>query len=315
MSPVKLGLSIAWPAFWTGIPIKCALALLLLAMGVHPWEMPGLAFLLVLSIPIDIWALNVTAKTVFLDRLHLKPPESIGPTLWWQLALMSAVYLPIAYMIESQVVAVAKSVAASIMGLLESLPVAEKISIELVLWSSVATAVLLILILGWLYLVGWIVRKQVSAAPPADAPYQALVRQWDLMRVPADQPLLLAAFTASGVLLVLLFWAVMPVMTPHPHEDYKEKAKAAKVQPIRPAETLQKTEKLIAQAEAAVEALEKAPTEKDPKEKDKGKGSANAPASKVQPISATKAEPPKAVKKDLGAGKADSREADEGHKH
>ena len=109
------------------------------------------------------------------------------------------------------------------MALLQSIPVAERISIELVLWSSVATAVLLILVLGWLYLVGWIVRKQVSAAPPADAPYPALVRQWDLMRVPADQPLLLAAFTAVGVVLVLLFWAVMPVMTPHPHEDYKER--------------------------------------------------------------------------------------------
>jgi len=320
MSPVKLGLSIAWPAFWTGIPIKCILVLLLLAMGVHPWEMPGLAILLVLSIPIDIWALNVTAKTVFLERLSVRPPESIGLTLWWQLALMSAVYLPIAYVIESQVVAMAKSITASIMALLQSIPVAERISIELVLWSSVATAVLLILVLGWLYLVGWIVRKQVSAAPPADAPYPALVRQWDLMRVPVDQPLLLAAFTASGALLVLLFWAVMPVMTPHPHEDYKEaRAKAEKVHPpIRPAETLQKTEKLIAQAETTVEALEaKAQAEsKDPKEKDKGKGSANAPVTKVQPVSATKAEPAKAAKKDLGAGKTDSREqADDGHKH
>ena len=57
MSSVKLGLAVAWPAFWTGVPIKIVIALLLLAMGLYPWEMPGLAFLLLLSIPIDIWAL------------------------------------------------------------------------------------------------------------------------------------------------------------------------------------------------------------------------------------------------------------------
>src|SRR2546426_1997057 len=84
MSSVKLGLAVAWPAFWTGVPIKIVLILLLLAMGVPPWEMPGLALLLLLSIPVDIWALGLSARTVFLDRLHLEPPESAGVSLWWQ---------------------------------------------------------------------------------------------------------------------------------------------------------------------------------------------------------------------------------------
>ena len=289
MSPIKLGFSIAWSAFWTGVPLKIILVLLFLAMGVHPWEMPGLPFLLLLSIPIDIWALNVTSKTVFLDRLRARPPDGIGLTLWWQAALMSAVYLPAAYLIQSEVVAGAKSVAASIMSWLQALPVAERISIELVLWGSVATIVLLTLVLGWLYLFGRIVRVQVAAAVPADAPYPALVRQWDLMRVPADQPLLLAAFTASGVVLVLLFWGFMPVTTPHPHEDYKEKKAAKASPPLRPVETLQKTEKVIAQAEVAVAALEaKSQGEKDSKDKEKGKGSAREAAPKVIPAQATK---------------------------
>src|SRR5688500_16700124 len=115
MSPVKLGLSIGWAAFWTGVPIKVVLVLLLLAMGVHPWEMPGLAVLLLLSIPIDIWALGVTAKTVFLDRLRVKPPDGIGLTLWWQMALLNAVYLPIAYIVQTQTVAIAKSMTAAIL--------------------------------------------------------------------------------------------------------------------------------------------------------------------------------------------------------
>ena len=256
MSPVKLGLAVAWPAFWTGVPIKVVLGLLLLAMGVHPWEMPGLALLLLLSIPVDIWALGVSARTVFLDRLHLEPPESVGVTLWWQAALLNAVYLPISYGIESQVVAGAKAVVGGMfeIELLKNLPVPERISLELVLWGSVATVVLLGLALGWLFLFGQIVRRQAAAARPTTEPYQALVRRWDLLRVPSDQPLVLTGFTATGVLLVLLFWAVMPVTTPHPHELYRKEP--AKVEVFKPAEALQRTEKLIAQADSAVKTLE-----------------------------------------------------------
>ena len=101
ISSVKLGLLVAWPAFWIGVPLKLVLSLLLLAMGLHPWEMPGLAFLLLLSIPIDIWALGLSARTVFLERLRLQAPEGVGrhlmvavgasechlsadPIFWWR---------------------------------------------------------------------------------------------------------------------------------------------------------------------------------------------------------------------------------------
>ena len=249
MSSVKLGLAVAWPAFWTGVPIKIVIALLFLAMGLYPWEMPGLAFLLLLSIPIDIWALDLSAKTVFLERLRLQPPARVGVTLWWQAMLLYALYLPIAYLIESQTVAGAKAVAGRVfeLELLKSLPVPE--------WGSVAAVVMLTLVVGWLFGFGRIVEKQAATAKPAPEPYQALVRQWDLLRVPADQPLLLTVFAATGVTLVVLFWAFMPVTTPHPHELY-QKPQGRVAPPLKPAEALQKTEKVIAQAELAVQALE-----------------------------------------------------------
>jgi hypothetical protein len=193
-------------------------------------------------------------------------------TLWWQVALLSAVYLPIGYVIESQTITVSKSIATHLMDLVKGLPVAERIGIELVLWGSVATAVLIVLILGWLYGFGVIVRRQATKAHPSDAPYPVLVKRWDLMRIPADQTLALTVFVATGVVLVMLFWAFMPVTTPHPHEEYTKVRGSAKVaKPLRPAEVLQKTETVIAQAESSVQALEaKAQT------KDKGKNKAAA---------------------------------------
>ncbi len=273
MSSVKLGLAVAWPAFWTAIPAKIAFVLILLSAGLHPWEGAGLALLLLLSIPVDIWALGVSARTVFLERLRLQPPDSLGLTLWWQSTLLNVLYLPLGYFIESATKGGAKAVAEKIMEieLIKGLPVAERISLELTLWGSVASVMLVLLVLGWLFLFGWIVRRQAAGARATDESYQGLVREWDLMRVPADQPLLLTLFTASGVVLVLLFWAFMPVTTPHPHELYKkEPVKAAP--PFKPAEALQKTEKLIAQAEVAVQALEeKAQEEAKAQEKGKGK--------------------------------------------
>ncbi len=38
-----------------------------------------------------------------------------------------------------------------------------------------------------------------------------LVTRWDLMRVPADQGLMLTAMTLGGVVLSMLFWAALPV--------------------------------------------------------------------------------------------------------
>ena len=65
MSNAKLGLLIVWPTFWTGFPLKLVIALLLLAAGVHPWEGTGLLALLLLSTPIDVWALGLCSRTVF----------------------------------------------------------------------------------------------------------------------------------------------------------------------------------------------------------------------------------------------------------
>jgi hypothetical protein len=267
------------------VPVKIVLALLLLAAGLHPWEMPGLAFLLLLSIPVDIWAVGLSARTVFLDRLRLQPPDAVGLTLWWQMTLLNVVYLPLAYFVESWTVTGAKVMAGAIMEteLLKTVPVAERISLELNLWGVPATLMLLLLVLGWLWVFGWIVRKQAVSARPVNAPYPAVVRQWDLIRVPADQPLVLAVVTVTGVILVLLFWSFMPVTTPHPHEDYKKAP--AKVEPhLSPVEALQKTEKIIAQAEAAVQELEKT------KGKEKGKAQGKQPAkSQTQPAGSDKA--------------------------
>jgi hypothetical protein len=287
-SAIKLGLAIAWPAFWTGVPLKIVLVLLFLAAGLHPWEMPALAFLLLLSIPIDIWALGLTSRSVFLERLRREPPEGLGLTLWWQIALLSAIYFPIAYLIESQTISLANNIATHVMDLLKGLPVAERIGIELVLWGSVALAVLIVLILSWLSAVGMIVRRQAAKAQPSETPYPVLVMRWDLMRIPADQTLALTVFVAAGLVLVMLLWAFMPVTTPHPHEDYKKTDATAKAtKPLKPTEVLQKTENVIAQAESSVKALEaKAQI------KDKGQGKANAAKDQAQatPKAATQTE-------------------------
>lgn len=272
-SSVKLGLAVAWPAFWTAVPFKIGLALVFLALGVHPWEMPGLAFLVLCSIPVDIWAWGLSARTVFLERLRLEPPAGLGLGLWAKAMAATAIYAPLAYFIQSGATGAAKSVAHSVMELelLKSLPVAERIGVELTLWGTPATIVLLVLLVGWLFIVGAIVRRQARAASPAQASYQGLVRTWDLMRVPGDQPLLLTAFTATGVLLVLLFWGAMPVTTPHPHEDYKNKEGAKKAPPVvKPAEVLERSDKLLAQAEAALAALE-AKKQAEEEEKNRGK--------------------------------------------
>jgi hypothetical protein len=95
------------------------------------------------------------------------------------------------------------------------------------------------------------------------------------MRVPADQPLMLTAVTAVGVCMVLLFWAAMPVTTPHPHESYKQNEKAA-APVLKPAEALEKAERELSQAEASLQALE----EKAKKSKGKAPASDKKAAAK-----------------------------------
>jgi hypothetical protein len=109
------------------------------------------------------------------------------------------------------------------------------------------------------------------------------------MRVPADQGLMLTALTLGGVVLSMLFWAALPVTTPHPHECCKKPEVKAEP-PFKPVETLNKDEKMLALLEGQVDVLEKQKAETD-KDKDKGKGKKaggeaaalapkNAPASK-----------------------------------
>jgi hypothetical protein len=317
MSPTKVGLGVLWPAFWTAFPIKLAFAVVFLAMDLMHFEgRLGLAFLMVLAspvtvfalpiitmgleshigegagigllfllaIPIDIWALTVVGRTYFLEKFRKEPPEGLGLTLWWKCAVVGAVFLPLLWLVVGTATSVAMSMAHSLLDLelFHGLPVAERIGLELSLWGSVSAVVLIVLLLIGVSLVGRIIRSMAQAAPPLSDSYQNIVKRWDMMRVPADQGLMFTALTLGGVVLSLMFWAALPVTTPHPHECCK-KPEAKAEPPFRPIEALNKGEKIIAQLEQQVDALEKQKAEAD---KDKGKGKkaagseAAAPAAK-----------------------------------
>ena len=310
MSPTKIGLGVLWPAFWTGLPIKLGLVLVFLAMDMmqfegriglafimllaspvtvfalpiismglesHIGEGVGIALLFLLAIPIDIWALGVVGRTYFLERFRKEPPDGLGLTLWWKCALVGAIFLPILWFIVGTVTSTAISMAHSLMEmeLVKGVPVAERISIELTLWGGVSAAVLIVLLLIGVSLVGRMIRSTAEAARPVTENYQGLITRWDLMRVPADQGLMLTAVTLSGVVLSLLFWAALPVTTPHPHECCKPPEVKAQP-PYKPLDALNKDEKLIAQLSAQVEALEKKAEEDAQKSKGKGKAGKDA---------------------------------------
>jgi hypothetical protein len=306
LSPLKLGLNVLWSTFWTGFPIKLAFALvffaldmihfetrlglgflmilaspvtvfaapiLMMALGAHWGEGVGLGLLFLICIPIDIWAYGVVARTLFLERLRLEPPAGLGLSLWAKGAVVGALYLPLLWLIVSLVTETAISVSHELfeMELLKGIPVAEKISIELTLWGSVASAVLIVLLLLGVTLIGRIVRSAAAGAGPASESYQGLITRWDLMRVPADQGLMLTAITGAGVVLSLLFWSALPVSTPHPHECCRKPEVKAQP-PYKPLDALNKNERLIAQLDAQVDAIEKQKAEEEAaKEKDKGK--------------------------------------------
>jgi hypothetical protein len=318
MSPTRIGLGVLWPAFWTGFPIKMAFALVFFAMDLmhfenrlglgflmllaspvtvfavpiitmglesHIGEGAGIALLFLLSIPIDIWALGLVGRTYFLERFRKEPPEGLGVTLWWKSAVVGAVFLPLVWFIVGTVTSTSISMAHSLMELelLKGVPVAERISLELSLWGSVSTGVLIVLLLIGVSLVGRIIRSTAETARPVSDSYQNIVKRWDLMRVPADQSLMLTSLTLGGVVLSMLFWASLPVTTPHPHECCKKPDVKAQA-PFKPLEALNKDEKMIAQLEVQVDALEK---QKAEAEKDKGKAKgkkagseASAPAPK-----------------------------------
>ena len=309
ISPTKLGFGILWPAFWTGLPIKLALAVLFLSFGIMHVEtrialafltllaspvtvlaLPtitmgldsvigegvGIALLFLLAIPIDIWALGVAGRTFFLERCRLEPPAGLGLTLWWKCALVGAMYLPILWVVEGATTDAAISAAHSMFenDFLKGTPIAERISIELTLWGTVATGVLLWLLVIGFSLVGRMIRSTVQSARQASENYEGLITRWDLMRVPADQGLMLTALSGVAVVLSLLFWFSLPVFTPHPHECCK-KVEAKATPEFKPLETLNNDEKMITQLAARVEFLiEQQAVAKLGKEKSKKKGEA-----------------------------------------
>ena len=272
MSNIKLGLLVFWPTFWTGFPIKLAFCLLMLAGHMHPWEGTGFFLLLLISIPIDIWALGLCARTVFIDRLKVDPQPGLGMGLWVRWAVFSAIALPLIKIVVSGVTGVAKSVTSSIVhGIKESiyptLPVAEQITLELVMWGSVASAVFILCIMGWLYGLGWLTQPFVKNGRPLDGNEEERANFWDGLRIPADQPLLLTAFTGAGVVLTFVLWAIMPVSTPHPHEEYEFISKGSKEEKVEPKKVLKEAEKVLAKAELVVKKLEdeQSGESKDPK--------------------------------------------------
>ena len=316
MSPSKLGLGILWPAFWTGLPVKLGFAVLFLSLGMvhfetriflaflmllaspvtvfalptitlglgsHIGEGAGIALLFLLAIPIDIWALGVAGRTFFLERLGREPQDGLGLTLWWKCALVGAIFVPILWVAESATTDAAISAAHSIFetGFLAGTPVPERISIELTLWGTVATGVLLLLFVIGFSLVGRAIRGTVKSAGHASENYQGLITRWDLMRVPGDQGLMLAALSGVAVVMSLLFWSSLPVFTPHPHDCCKKpEVKAAAA--FKPLETLNKDEKMIAQLAAQVQLLVEQHAEAElEKEQSKEKGKAGKEAVKA----------------------------------
>ena len=323
LSPTQIGLGVLWPACWAGLPIKLAFAVLAFSLGAMQFEgRLGLAFLMLLaspvtalavplialgfdghfgegiglpvlfllSIPIDIWAFGVVGKTYFLERLRKEPPNGLGFTLWWKSAVAGAVFLPIMWFIVSAVTETAVSTshsiaqAESLRRLFDTgLPIAERIGLEVTLWGTLSLIVLIVLMTIGVSTIGRIVCDIAAAAPTAPGDYQALIVRWDLMRVPRDQGLFLTVVTGIGVVMCLLFWAVLPETTPHPHECCKKPEVKAEA-PFKPIETLNRSEQQIGALAATVEALEQQVDQQGEKEKDKGKGkadggkTANAPA-------------------------------------
>lgn len=316
MSPTKAGLGVLWPVCWTGLPIKLAFAVLAFAMGLMQFEgrlgiaflmllaspvtvlaMPiimlglgshfgegiGLPILFLLSIPIDLWAFGVVGQTFFIERFKKEPPARLGFTLWWKSVLAGAFFLPIMWFIVSAVTETAVSTSHSIAqaetlrSLFDTgLPIAERIGLEVTLWGTISLTVLIVLLTIGVSTIGRIVCDIAAAAPAASGDYQAAVVRWDLMRVPRDQGLFLTAVTGTGLLMCLLFWAVLPETTTHPHECCK-KPEVTVQAPFKPIETLNRNEKQVDALAAQVDALEQQRADaQSEKEKGKGKGKGNS---------------------------------------
>ncbi len=274
ISSVKLAWAVSWTAFWTGFPFKIIVALLLLAAQVHPWEGAGLIALLTASVPIDAWALGLTARTIFLERMGIEVSGPVGIGLWWQGAVLGTVILGAAYYGVGATAAVCKKAAAATLGMVHKvfpIPVAEQITIELLMWAVPATVVAIVFLLIWLKLFGWrIKRYAVASGQTSPAGLQERVREWDAWRVPADSMLMMVSFTAVAVMLTVAFWVLLPVTTPHRHPDYPPlQAETVKKKP-KPEDLLKKTEGTLLKAEAVLQSLEEEKA-KEKKGKPKGK--------------------------------------------
>ncbi len=183
MSNLKLGLLVFWPTFWTGFPIKMVIAFLLLTAHIHPWEGTGLAALLLLSIPIDIWALGLCARTVLLERLSVAPSKGMGLRLWAQWAVFSVVYLPMLDFVVGGTKALATSATEATVHFVEEsfmvIPVAEKITLELLMWTTPTTIVLIALLAGWMFGLGTLTQRIVRASTPVSGSFQEVVYKVD----------------------------------------------------------------------------------------------------------------------------------------
>ncbi|MCS6317412.1 MAG: hypothetical protein H8K05_06490, partial [Nitrospira sp.] len=241
-----------------------------LGVGFHFGEGTGLPLLFLVSIPIDIWSLGLVARTVFLERLRLEPTASLGLGLWVRFAVAGAIYLPFLWVVQGGATDLARSITKSIldMDMLKHMPVAERIGLEFTAWGSASLVVLLALTFVGLSILGKLVEGRTAGAQPAGGTYQELISRWDMIRVPADQSLMLTAFTAAGAVLSVLFWAVLPVSTPHPHECCKPATEAV-APPFDAQKSLSKGEKAFKEAELKIAAIEKISAEE---EKDKQKG-------------------------------------------
>jgi len=253
----------------------------------HFGEGIGLPLIFGASIPVDIWALGVVGQTFFLERLRKEPPhDGLGFAIWWRAALIGTFFLPVLWWVVSNVTDIAITASHS-MAEMESmrhifdtgLPVAERIGLELTIWGTISTTVLVVLAVIGISILGQIIRRMAENARPASETYQGLITRWDLMRVPADQGLMLTVLTGLGVVLSLSFWLLLPVTTPHPHDCCK-KPEVQVEPPYKPAETLNKNTQRVASLAAQVEALEKqkADTKGKGKGKTEGKAAADSPA-------------------------------------
>jgi hypothetical protein len=255
-----------------------AIPILMAVFGAHFGEGIGLEILFWLSIPVDIWALGLVGRTFFLERLRKEPPDGLGLAIWWRAALVGAFFLPVLWGIVSFITDNAITASHS-MAEMESLrhitdtglPVAERIGLELTIWGSISSAVLIALSLIGVSILGQIIRRISEECQPTSESYQGLITRWDLMRVPTDQGLLLTSLAGVGVVFSLMFWSILPVTTPHPHECCKKPDVQA--EPVfKPVESLSSNAQRVATLAAQIEAMEQQKiATKGQKAKGKGK--------------------------------------------